>query len=122
MNPPQSLPFAPEPTEQLRSRFPKAISTTYSTHDLLDMAKTPCFKRENVFDFEDGVRAIVTKEMRTNKLLYLHFSFSVKLLIKEVDWAEQTLLKRIEELSGTDDYRVPEVYNLMDNLHFFFRA
>ena len=69
------LPFKPEPFEELKRRFPIALEP------LIDCTKgvpevTPGEKREHVFDCEDGIRIIASRDQMLQNEIYYHFSCS----------------------------------------------
>lgn len=55
-----SIPFIPEPLEQLKSRFPKALEKVWKVTD--PMPDRPGLHREHLFDFESGLRLLVSKD------------------------------------------------------------
>jgi hypothetical protein len=75
-----ALEFTPEPVEQLKARFPKALERTWNADLMFDPeADRPGKYRAHVFDYPDGIRAIVSldESEQTGEQVYLHFSFSV---------------------------------------------
>lgn len=55
------VPFAPEPIEALRDRFPLALARVYRVQAVLAQdGGQPSQLREHVFDFPHGVRMIVS--------------------------------------------------------------
>lgn len=58
------VPFEPEPIEESRDRFPVALETTYEAwrSDAPEWNR-PGQKRENIFDFEDGLRLMVSRDI-----------------------------------------------------------
>lgn len=70
------LTFEPETIEQLKSRFLKALETSWSVKRAIkDSDNTPGKKREHVFDFEDGIRIIISRD-RFEGIQVIHFSAS----------------------------------------------
>lgn len=68
------LPFKPEPNEQLQARYAAAVMITYVAAP--NMKNRPGENPENVFDFQDGIRLIVSKDLILEKEI-LHFSGSI---------------------------------------------
>lgn len=70
------LPFQPEPIEKLAVRYQKAMEKVYDADKITQgQIDRPGLHRENVFDFEDGIRLIISKD-RTSGRLYIHISGS----------------------------------------------
>lgn len=71
------LPFEPEPTELLRLRYADAVKDVIDINRVAKKLVLPPSKfRKHVFDFDDGLRIIVSRDsdgLRT----FLHFSASV---------------------------------------------
>lgn len=59
------LPHKPQTLTELRARFPKALTRTYDAISIAMYKSTdrPGNNRENVFDFEDGLRLIVSRDI-----------------------------------------------------------
>ncbi len=58
------VPFEPEPIEEACERFPVALETTYEAwRSDLPGWNRPGQKRENIFDFEDGLRLMVSRDV-----------------------------------------------------------
>lgn len=76
--------FKPEPEEQLMARFPKALERTYEL-SVMTGPKTewPGTKPEHRFDFEDGVRMIVSAEQHEQRVVHLSFGLHVA---RQADW------------------------------------
>lgn len=89
-----ALEFTPEPVEQLKARFPQALERTWNADLMFDQreADRPGLYRTHVFDYPDGIRAIISVDEITvrderqaktlgceigEKWTGLHFSFSV---------------------------------------------
>jgi hypothetical protein len=72
------LDWNPESMETLRGRYSSALERVYDTK-LIEQGESdrPGEHREHVFDFEDGLRLIISRECRDGKR-YLHVSGSVK--------------------------------------------
>lgn len=74
-----TLPFDAEFTSSMVKRYPDAILETYVTDGVEkkeDMKMRLGENREHVFDFYDGIRLIISKEMLKSKE-YIHLSGSV---------------------------------------------
>jgi len=71
------LPINIEPFETLRRRFSEAVKNSYDTLKIAANPKDrPGQKPEHVFDFDDGIRLIISRD-RFNEKEVLHFSGSV---------------------------------------------
>ena len=71
------LPFKPETIEALKVRYPAALERVFDVRELTGpVDDRPGLKREHVFDFEDGLRLIVSREMH-DRGLCLHLSASM---------------------------------------------
>lgn len=58
------IPFEPEPIDEARDRFPVALETTYEAWRAASPEwNVPGEKRENIFDFDDGLRLIVSRDI-----------------------------------------------------------
>jgi len=53
------LPFIPEPLEQLKFRYPKCLEKVWKVTEY--MQDRPGLYRENIFDFESGLRLLISK-------------------------------------------------------------
>lgn len=71
------LPFEPKSVESMRARYPEAVKETFTMEMVLG-GNRPGKHRKHVFDFEDGLRVIVSKEPLLDGNTALHFSFSFK--------------------------------------------
>jgi hypothetical protein len=71
------LPFEPESPSALRERFPAALDRVFDYREGAP-AELPSGLRAHVFDFEDGVRMIVSRDMEGKGEVYLHVSASVE--------------------------------------------
>jgi len=57
------LPFEPETIIEARARYPKSLKHLYNVHRIRYMhLPGPQYQRENVFDFESGLRLIISLE------------------------------------------------------------
>lgn len=71
------LPFHPEPIESLRSRLPKALEHIWTVKDdFSPMKDRPGLHRENVFDFESGLRLLISKDALPGFPITVHVSTS----------------------------------------------
>ena len=68
------LPFQKEPLEKLKARFPKAIEKVWIVND--PMIDRPGLHREHLFDFESGMRLLISKDKLVNEEPELHVSAS----------------------------------------------
>jgi hypothetical protein len=72
------LEFEPEPMAKLKERYPLAIKDIYDVLAVhFNNMQRPGEKREHVFDFQDGMRLIVSKDKMPGKAPYVHFSASI---------------------------------------------
>lgn len=94
------LPWQPESIAMLSKRFPKALEQTFEVENIVgdDNSDRPGKHRENVFDYQDGVRLIVSKD-RFNGNLFLHFSGSLQNGRANVSMLP-AFIQRFVELSG----------------------
>jgi hypothetical protein len=71
------VPADPQPLEALRARYPRALEFVY---DQAAIARSegirPGEVTAQVFDFQDGLRLIVSRECRPDGKVVLHFSAS----------------------------------------------
>lgn len=71
------VPFNPQPIEVLKARFPAAIAKSYSVQHVSENPEDrPGSRPEHVFDFEDGVRLIVSRDFHNGREV-IHFSGSL---------------------------------------------
>lgn len=116
------LPAAPESMEVAKARYPEAIREVYDfTDDPNAVMGDPGSKRKHIFDFEDGLRLIVTRERmpalhrgRVCVVMLVHVSASLNpdsTLVKSLDIVSPTAAsaafkslceRRFQELSGSD--------------------
>ena len=60
---PEQLPYEPESIVDARKRYPESLEHLYNVHRIRYMnIPGPQFQRKNVFDFESGLRLIVSLE------------------------------------------------------------
>lgn len=71
------LPFEPEPTIVLKARYSEALKDVYDPKEIAANPElAPSKKRKHVFDFEDGLRLIVSVDKNgMNRLT--HYSVSM---------------------------------------------
>lgn len=73
------IPFKPEKVEDLKERYPESIKELYIQLDVArGLRVRPGTQKENVFDFLDGVRLIISKEQEPSLRLVIHISGSVR--------------------------------------------
>lgn len=71
------VPTSPEPLDALRARYPRALEHLYDVIAIRDRgAIRPGEVAANVFDFEDGLRLIVSRERMQDGEVTLHVSAS----------------------------------------------
>lgn len=78
--PPAPLPFVAETADSLRLRYPAAVAPLVDRIDVEAGRRVrPGAERRHVFDWPDGVRLIVSREMidRTTGVVGVHMSASV---------------------------------------------
>jgi len=70
------LPHEPETIEQMKARFPAAIAEPVDIDEVIEgTAPTPGKDRKHVFDFEDGMRVIISIDVSSEER-FLHLSAS----------------------------------------------
>jgi len=69
------LPFHPEPFDMLKMRFIGAMEPVYEVDRILAGEARPGTQRKHVFDFDDGMRMVVSRE-RAGDEVVLHVSVS----------------------------------------------
>jgi len=102
----QALEFIPEPFEKLKARFNKSLEIVYSTTVIAkDETQRPGQKRENVFDFEDGVRLIIGREIiQAKEVIHISGSVSEKLYTGKLD--ESLLNLMVNKFQSLIDFPV----------------
>lgn len=113
------LPFKPEPLAAMRARYPEAVKDVmdYESY-VLGTIQRPGQSRRHVFDHEDGLRLIFSRDSSDKGLVFLHASASIESgsrlfheargisrrsggsLNHVMDWLDGLARPRIEELSG----------------------
>ncbi len=68
------LPFKPEPINKLRQRYTKALEDIYLAEP--DLKNPPSGKRKHVFDFNSGLRLIISRDILKGKEPDIHVSAS----------------------------------------------
>jgi hypothetical protein len=72
------LPFEPEPIASMRARYAAARKTLYVQEDVAaGLVAPPSGFRAHVFDFEDGLRLIISRDRDPTGLVVIHLSASV---------------------------------------------
>jgi hypothetical protein len=71
-----ALPFQAESDESAKARVPAALRRVFVLEDLRDPSQRPGLLREHVFDFQDGMRMIVSREDWAAQGIKVHCSFS----------------------------------------------
>ena len=72
------LPIQPESIEQLQSRYRRAVDEVIKTVDVMQGSRErPAADRRHVFDCEDGMRLIVSREQMPDGAVGVHMSASV---------------------------------------------
>lgn len=72
------LPFEPEKLESMRARLPQALSVVYNYEAVESGGQRPGELRRHVFDFEDGIRCILSVDEGQQTARHLHLSFSLQ--------------------------------------------
>jgi len=71
--------YSPEPLTALRARYPRALEFLYDCAAVRDGgAITPGEVAANVFDFDDGLRLIVSRERLPEGVETVHLSASIR--------------------------------------------
>ena len=97
------LQFEPEPLEQMRERFPPAVSQKFFATSRMQAAanpRRPGRNRRNVFDHEDGLRMVVSWDA-VEDVTGLHISASV-VDDSEVFKAAERIRKRLNGEAAVD--------------------
>lgn len=71
------VPPNPEPLKQLQARYPAAVAKVYRHREPETFAQPPSGRPQHVFDTEDGMRLIVSREEDDDGHVGLHLSASV---------------------------------------------
>jgi hypothetical protein len=99
---PLPLPYAPEPLASLQARYKRAIDCVY---DLGEVKRreivSPGGNRENVFDFEDGLRLIVSRTQKgESRVVFMVTAGWMTPPTLAADQWPDTIPERYAELSG----------------------
>lgn len=80
------IPFSPQPVEQLKSRYQAAIQTAYDANAVLNNNEVrPGCKPQHVFDFESGIRLIISRDYHNIKeVIHISGSFDPGVYIGSV--------------------------------------
>lgn len=76
------LEFIAEPTAQLKARYPECLKKVWEVPDDVDltdpdaMSDRPGLHRENVFDFNCGIRLLISRDKYGRGPIQLHISAS----------------------------------------------
>ena len=99
------IPFCPEPKVKLKARFPAALEDVYNI-ELIRAGKItrPGIIPKHVFDFEDGMRLIISRELYPDGVI-THVSASWDLSVGPCPWKKledglEDMLNRFAELGG----------------------
>lgn len=119
------LEFKPESVEQARDRFTKAVEKVWTV--TAAMLSRPGIERENVFDFFDGLRLIVSREkvahgtdvmlhvsasMQPDTFVWKTFAKHNKPWKSKIPLFREYVQKRFAEISG--GLRCPAFYGVSD--------
>lgn len=95
--------FNPQPLDELKKRFSIAMQKSWSVEKVSEnLNNRPGNKQENVFDFEDGIRLIVSRDSYKGKeVIHVSASFDEKICkIKDISSALAKMYGNFVELSG----------------------
>src|SRR3954468_23455740 len=70
------LPFEPESLESMQARFPKALERIWVVPSNGDMPDRPGMHREHLFDFESGLRLLISIDRLDKANTIIHISAS----------------------------------------------
>jgi len=68
------MPFVPEPIKDMKVRFPKCLEKVWDITDT--MPDRPGLHREHVFDFESGMRLLISNDCMIPRAPDIHISAS----------------------------------------------
>ena len=95
------IPFIPEPLAALQQRFLAALEVICDIQRIESgSTPRPGTQRQHVFDWEDGVRMIISRDQLENRHVVVHLSASVNLSTYDVT--------RLGRLSPTSFVRLVE--------------
>lgn len=112
--------FEPEPDELLKSRFPAALRKVWNP-DLAYMDR-PGLHREHVFDFDCGLRMIISRDRLKPDEAPIHISVSwIENLPVTIEEATKQVEEKYKILGGTGSVKF---IGLSDNgvPHFFIEV
>jgi hypothetical protein len=73
------IPIKPQTLAELQTRYPECLHELYIQQDVARGIRVrPGTQRENVFDFHDKVRLIISKEQCADGRLVIHISGSIR--------------------------------------------
>jgi hypothetical protein len=73
------IPYDPKTIEEHKRRYPKAVSKIYHAEDIDRGAQTPGQCPDNVFDFSDGLKLIISRDvLHDSPKPIIHVSASLK--------------------------------------------
>lgn len=108
------VPVNPEPLDALKARFPKALEFVFDAVGIRDKGLIrPGECVANVFDFEDGIRLIVSRELMPDRTRVLHFSASV--------FDPDRLKNRLERIIWTMSPAVRKAWFIGECVHLWKR-
>lgn len=103
--------FNPQPLEELKARYPKALEKLYIQLDVASGKRLrPAWNKDNVFDFLDGIRLVISKEQQPDGRLVIHIAGSVTDVLPEAIKQE---LFHIIDLTDTHIHHIVEHYALV---------
>ncbi len=70
------VPVQPEPLEVLQARYPLALEHIYDVGDIMRGAIRPGEIAAQCFDFQDGIRLLISRERFHDGKVHLHLSAS----------------------------------------------
>lgn len=77
------LPFEPESEQSLKARFQEALKDRFDVREVENnLTERPGLMRKHVFDFQDGLRLIVSNDKSGNNY-YMHVSASLNFSVPE---------------------------------------
>lgn len=119
------LPFIPEPLEQLKKRYraaiEKPVNAVYANQH---PEESPGKKRQHVFDCEDGMRMIISRDYAGNDEVF-HISASVEDAIWKGPFDERLLKQMKERFAAISGSSIPNnstfIVTEKGIPHWFFR-
>lgn len=123
------IPFNTQPLSQLKERYNYAIKARNNlTNILANPEERPGAKPVHIFDFEDGIRLIVSRDV-IKEMEVIHFSGSInealfkgklnKALLSTMvtHFIELSEYRGAITMSGFSDTGIPHFYCLLTNLN-----